>query len=337
MLSPDREDCLFNLLCRICLSSAQFSSTISTDGYSINTIFTRCREFSSVRVFVFPEKRPIEQTTKVQPVKWEKWWAEKKPSPLCNQSSLLAIHRILHYITVPLAYPSHLLTGAVDHNGSHMLPGAPYYRIITTTKSAKKNENYPDTKWGTKPIKGSAVAGGAPATLAKRTSFPFAWHLWAKTIYRQNSWDNFFFNVISEISTCSPSTAVYWHGLQLTPQGEFMWPSQEQERPIQPGATQFWHDSGFAAFLHYNNLWQSHWWYLTLGGNQVVKQQSKDTASSGASSSLQWEQQWEWHHLASSDIPDSCTVTQRSHISGLRARRCSRRKCSQTRLCEINF
>lgn len=116
MLSPNREDCLFNLLRRICLSSAQFSSTISTGRYFINTVFTRCREFSVVCVFVFPEKKKECRTNKSgAAIEMRKKAGNTKPLPLCSQSSLLAIHHILHYITVPLAYPSHLLTGAVDH------------------------------------------------------------------------------------------------------------------------------------------------------------------------------------------------------------------------------
>lgn len=78
-----------------------------------------------------------------------------------------------------------------------MLPDAPHYRIITTTQSAKKNENYLDTKWGTKPIKGSAVTGGASATLTRRGPFAFTWHLWATG---HLPGDNFFY-VVSEIST----------------------------------------------------------------------------------------------------------------------------------------
>lgn len=87
--------------------------------------------------------------------------AEKTPSTLNNQGSLLAIYNVLHYITIPLAC-SHLhipvtsLQGLLIINGSHMLPGVPYYRIITATQKGKKNGNYVDMKWSTKPIKGSA-------------------------------------------------------------------------------------------------------------------------------------------------------------------------------------
>lgn len=87
--------------------------------------------------------------------------AEKKPSTLNNRSSLLPIYNVLHYITIPLAcrhlhIPVTSLQRLLIINGSHMLPGAPYYRIITATQKAKKNGNYVDTEWSTKPIKGSA-------------------------------------------------------------------------------------------------------------------------------------------------------------------------------------
>lgn len=87
---------------------------------------------------------------------------EEKPSTLNNHSSLLAIYNVLHYITIPLTcrhlhIPVTSLQRLLIINGSHMLPGAPYYRIITATQKAKKNENYVDMKWSTKPIKGSAV------------------------------------------------------------------------------------------------------------------------------------------------------------------------------------
>lgn len=101
-----------------------------------------------------------EQTRKLQLVKQQRL-AEKKPSTLYNQSSLLSIYNVLHYITIPLActhlhIPVTSLQRLLIINGSHMLPGAPYYRIITVTQKAKKNGNYVDMKWSTKPIKGSA-------------------------------------------------------------------------------------------------------------------------------------------------------------------------------------
>lgn len=98
------------------------------------------------------KKAAVSETTK----------AEKKPSALNNQSSLLAIYDIFHYITVPLAcrhlhIPVTSLQGLLIINGSHMLPGGPYYRIITATQKAKKNGNYVDTEWNTKPIKASDI------------------------------------------------------------------------------------------------------------------------------------------------------------------------------------
>lgn len=56
---------------------------------------------------------------KAKPVK-QQWLAEKKPSTLNNQSSLLAIYNALHYITIPLACrhlhtPVTFFTAAVDH------------------------------------------------------------------------------------------------------------------------------------------------------------------------------------------------------------------------------
>lgn len=103
---------------------------------------------------------------------------EKKPSTLNNHSSLLAIYNVLHYITIPLAC-SHLhipvtsLQRLLIINGSHMLPGAPYYRIITATQKAKKNGNYVDMKWSTKPIKGYAIIDGVSQfhCLTERVSF----------------------------------------------------------------------------------------------------------------------------------------------------------------------
>lgn len=61
-----------------------------------------------------------EQTRNLQRVETTKRPVEKKPSTLNNQSSLLAVYSVLHYITIPLAcqtfaYPSHLLAEAVDH------------------------------------------------------------------------------------------------------------------------------------------------------------------------------------------------------------------------------
>lgn len=89
-------------------------------------------------------------------------WNNKGHQHSITSESLLAIYNALHYITIPLAC-RHLhiavtsLLRLLIINGSHMLPGAPYYRIITATQKAKKNGNYVDTKWSTKPIKGSAV------------------------------------------------------------------------------------------------------------------------------------------------------------------------------------
>lgn len=76
---------------------------------------------------------------------------KKKPSTLNNQSSLLAIYNVLHYITIPLAcrhlhIPVTSLQRQLIINGSHMLAGAPYYRIIAATQKAKKNGNCVDTK-----------------------------------------------------------------------------------------------------------------------------------------------------------------------------------------------
>lgn len=98
---------------------------------------------------------------KMQLVK-QQWLAEKKPSTLNNQSSLLPIYSVLHYITMPLAcrhlhIPVTSLRRLLIINGSHMLPGAPYYKIITATQKAKKNGNYVDMKRATKPIKRSAI------------------------------------------------------------------------------------------------------------------------------------------------------------------------------------
>lgn len=102
-----------------------------------------------------------EQTRKLQLVKQQKV-AEKKPLTLDNQSSLLAIYNVLHYITIPLAcwhlhIPVTSLQRLLIINGSHMLPGAPYYRMITATQKAKKNGNYADMKWSTKTINSSGV------------------------------------------------------------------------------------------------------------------------------------------------------------------------------------
>lgn len=134
-------------------------------------LFTQCRE--SIRMQCWCIKVCVcmcfgrcvylcqkEQTRKLQLVKQQRL-AEKKPSTLNNQSSLLSIYNVLHYITIPLAcihlhIPVTSLQRLLIINGSHMLPGAPYYRIITVTQKAKKNGNYVDMKWSTKPIKGSA-------------------------------------------------------------------------------------------------------------------------------------------------------------------------------------
>lgn len=69
--------------------------------------------------------------------------AEETPSTLNNQSSLLSIYNVLHYITTPLAcrhlhIPVTSLQRLLIINGSHMLPGAPYYRVITATRKAKE-------------------------------------------------------------------------------------------------------------------------------------------------------------------------------------------------------
>lgn len=103
----------------------------------------------------------VQHTRKLQLVHQQRL-AEEKPSTLNNQSSLLAIYNILHYITKPLAcmhlhIPVTSLQRLLIIYGSHMLPGAPYYRIITATQKAKKNGNYVDMKWSTKPIRGAAV------------------------------------------------------------------------------------------------------------------------------------------------------------------------------------
>ncbi len=116
--------------------------------------------FDGVCAHIHAHTRHEEQTRKLQLVKQQRL-AEKKPSTLNNQSSLLAIYNVLHYITIPLAcrhlhIPVTSLQRLLIINGSHMLPGAPYYRIITATQKAKKNGNCVDTKWSTKPIKGSA-------------------------------------------------------------------------------------------------------------------------------------------------------------------------------------
>lgn len=113
--------------------------------------------------------RHEEQTRKLQHVKQQRL-AEKTPSTLNNQSSLLAIYNVLHYITIPLAcrhlhIPVTSLQRLLIINGSHMLPGAPYYRIITATQKAKKNGNYVDMKWSTKPIKGSAFIDSVSQSL----------------------------------------------------------------------------------------------------------------------------------------------------------------------------
>lgn len=81
--------------------------------------------------------------------------SEKKLSTLNKQSSLLAIYSLLHYMTVPLAC-QHLhiavtsLRALLIINGSHMLRGVPYYRVITATQKNKKNVNDVDMKYNTK-------------------------------------------------------------------------------------------------------------------------------------------------------------------------------------------
>lgn len=77
--------------------------------------------------------------------------SERKLSTLDKQSSLLAIYSLLHHITIPLAWQHlHIAVTSLQMlliiNGSHMLPSAPYYRVITTTPKAKKNGNNVDIK-----------------------------------------------------------------------------------------------------------------------------------------------------------------------------------------------
>lgn len=101
-----------------------------------------------------------DKTRKLQRVKQQRR-AETKPSTLDKRSSLLAIYDVLHYITIPLActhlhIPVTSLQRLLIINGSHMLPGAPYHRVITATQKAKKNGNYVDTGRSKKTIIGSA-------------------------------------------------------------------------------------------------------------------------------------------------------------------------------------
>lgn len=91
-----------------------------------------------------------DKTRKLQCVKQQRR-AETKPSTLDKRSSLLAIYDVLHYITIPLActhlhIPVTSLQRLLIINGSHMLPGAPYHRVITATQKAKKNGNYVDMR-----------------------------------------------------------------------------------------------------------------------------------------------------------------------------------------------
>lgn len=132
MLSPNREDYLFNLLLRICLSSAQFSFTISMGKYSryLSICFSphdmnkEC-DCSCIRVCVSVCWRvhmcscrwhvsvPCRTNRKAAEYETTKGLAEKKSSTLYSQSSLLAIYNVLHYITIPLAL-GHLHTAVTS-------------------------------------------------------------------------------------------------------------------------------------------------------------------------------------------------------------------------------
>lgn len=222
VLSPNREDYLFNLLRRICLGSAQFSATISTGKYSrylsicfspadinwesscvcmcvcVNTGVCRCVAFCGMC------RCHVGQTGRAAKCGATKGPAEKEPSTRCSQSSLLAIYNVLHYITIPLAL-GHLHIPVTSSqrlliiNGSHMLRSVPHCRVIGVTQ--KRQEKWKLSRHKTKHKNQSEdlllLIVSQPRWLNGYLLHPRdvgpRWHLWAEAQFADfNFSDNFF-------------------------------------------------------------------------------------------------------------------------------------------------
>lgn len=155
-----------------------------------------------------------------------------------------------------------------------------------------------------KPIKGSTVTGGASATLTKRGSFTFMWHLWAK---RHLPGDNFFmlfqkfphavhlpqfiylhYNCQHKEDRCGLST----NRIGLINLAQYSSLSHKLGETLDINCLHsLSSDSGF---LHNNNLWQNKQWYLSFdldlvemrwSSSMITTQPAQAQAASCSSSS----------------------------------------------------
>lgn len=130
-----------------------------------------------------------------------------------------------------------------------------------------------------KPIKGSAVSGGASAMLTKRGSFTFMWHLWAK---RHLPGDNFFMLFQRFPHAVHLPQFIYLHytcqhkedrcGLSTNRTGLINSVQYSSLSHKLGGTLDI--NSGF---LHNNNLWQNKQWYLSFDSDLVEMRWSSST------------------------------------------------------------